>query len=84
MSLYAWWFESRLARSDSPATRTLSSRGLAIPGLAPATWDEILATPPCRARLDALLDEAASLPAEPIGDARGEGGPGPRFPRGGA
>ncbi|MBL8968313.1 MAG: DUF115 domain-containing protein [Spirochaetaceae bacterium] len=63
MTLYAWWFESRLARPASPATRTLSARGLAIPGMPLTDLEAILALPPRRAELDARLAAAAELAA---------------------
>jgi hypothetical protein len=61
MALYAWWFESRLARPASPPTRGLSARSLAIPGLALASIEEVLALPSVRAELDRRLEEAAAL-----------------------
>lgn len=61
MSLYSWWFESRLARSEAPATLNLSAEGLAIPGMAPASAEEILALPGCRPEIDARLARAASI-----------------------
>ena len=61
LSLYAWWFESRLARLSSPATFNLSPRGLAIPGMPLSGIDALLRRPVIRPRLDAILDEAASL-----------------------
>jgi len=64
MTLYAWWFESRLARPASPATRTLSGRGLAIPGMPLAGVDALLTLPPRRAELDARLAAVADLAAE--------------------
>lgn len=64
MALYAWWFESRLARPSSPPTRSLSSRGLAIPGMPLAGLDELLALPPRRPELAARLDAVAALREE--------------------
>jgi len=58
MTLYAWWFESRLCHAEAPATRNLSSHGLAIPGMGLASLDEVLALPPRRAEIDAILDAA--------------------------
>ena len=60
MILYAWWFESRLAKAGSPRTLTLSQRGCAIPGLPLAGLDELLALPPRRALIDGLLERAAA------------------------
>lgn len=66
MTLYAWWFEARLARRESPPTRTLSQRGLAIPGMALSGIEALLELPPRRNELDAILHEigvsAASTP----------------------
>jgi hypothetical protein len=69
MSLYAWWFECRLARPSSPRTISLSRTGLAIPGLAVGSIDELLALSPRRQGLDERLGFAASLEHE--GDGRG-------------
>jgi hypothetical protein len=69
MSLYAWWFESRFARPSSPLTISLSFGGLAIPGLALGSIDELLALSPRRRELDERLDFVASL--KPEGDGRG-------------
>ena len=68
MNLYAWWFESRLARPDSPPSSSLSQGGLAIPGLSLARIEDILALPCRRAEIDLLLEGAASMVEE--GEAR--------------
>jgi hypothetical protein len=65
LSLYAWWFESRLAREGSPLTLNLSPRGLAIPGMPLSSLEALLSSPVVRPRLDAALDEAASLREAP-------------------
>jgi hypothetical protein len=69
MNLYAWWFECRFARPSSPCTISLSRSGLAIPGLAQGSIDELLALSPRRRELDERLGLAASLKIE--GDGRG-------------
>jgi hypothetical protein len=61
MSLYAWWFESRLARPSSPRTLSLSRGGLAIPGMAAGSLDELLALPDRRAEIDERLAAAAAM-----------------------
>jgi hypothetical protein len=64
MLLYAWWFESRLARPGSPITKSLSPRGLAIPGMGRARLGELLAAAPRRSEIDARLDLAAATREE--------------------
>ena len=58
MTLYAWWFESRLCHPEAPATLNLSSHGLSIPGMGLASLDEALSLPPRRAEIDAIIDTA--------------------------
>jgi len=60
MELYAWWFEARLAQKDAPDTRTLSSRGRAIPGIPPVNLDEPCGYPRRREEVDARLVSAAA------------------------
>jgi len=59
LSLYSWWFSSKAARHPGTPTGNLSARGLAIPGLPPASPGELLAFPPARPRIDAILEAAA-------------------------
>jgi hypothetical protein len=74
MSLYAWWFESRLSRPSSPPTISLSSRGLAIAGMPTGGLEELLALPDRRPEIeDALERAAAALPAEPSRERTGRG-----------
>jgi hypothetical protein len=72
MTLYSWWFESRLCHAEAPRTLNLSSHGLAIPGMGPASLAEILALPSRRAEIDTILDAAV----RDVGgsDASGEAG----------
>jgi hypothetical protein len=67
MTLYSWWFESRLCHAEAPRTLNLSSHGLAIPGMGLASLDEILALPPRRAEIDAILDAAVRETAAEAG-----------------
>ena len=61
MTLYAWWFESRLTRPLSPPTVSLSPGGLRVPGMALGGVDALLACPDRRAEIDAILDRAAAM-----------------------
>jgi hypothetical protein len=61
MTLYAWWFESRLCRPLSPRTISLSPGGLAIPGLELARADELLSLPDRRREIEAGLARAAIM-----------------------
>jgi hypothetical protein len=61
MSLYAWWFESRFARPLSPPTISLSPKGLAIPGLARGSLDELLSYPDRRGEIEAGLALASAM-----------------------
>ncbi|HRY54227.1 MAG TPA: DUF115 domain-containing protein [Spirochaetia bacterium] len=63
MSLYAWWFESRLARPGSPKTLSLCPAGLAIPGMAAGSLEELLALPPRRREIEARLGALAGIEA---------------------
>ena len=73
LSLYAAWFESRFRESGSkPGTEraagpaaslsnySLSPEGLAIPGLAVAEPEKLLALPPRRDEIDRILETAYS------------------------
>jgi len=62
MALYAWWFESRLARHPECSTFSLSPGGLAIPGMPLAAVDDLLNLPERRAEIDAALAGIAALP----------------------
>ncbi len=66
MALYAWWFEARLARREGAATKSLSASGRAIPGMALATFDELLSLPPRRSAIDDGLRQlhAIQVPAD--------------------
>jgi hypothetical protein len=55
MALYAWWFESRLARHGAPHTLNLSQGGLAIPGMESVTLEDMLALPYRRSEIDMRL-----------------------------
>jgi hypothetical protein len=67
MSLYAWWFESRLAAGIPcpPPTMNLSRHGLAIPGMGVASVEELRGLPERRRTIDAGLSEAAALREDP-------------------
>ena len=45
MKLFAWWFESRIARSDAPATYSFSFHSLSIPGIRPYAIHDFLQKP---------------------------------------
>ena len=45
MRMFAWWFESRLANCPEIKTYTLCPQGLAVPGIIPAQFSELLARP---------------------------------------
>lgn len=61
LSLYAWWFESRLARPESPKTWNLGSRGMRIPGMPHASLAEALSSPPVRPQIEEGLSELSGL-----------------------
>jgi hypothetical protein len=61
MRLYAWWFESRFARPSSPPTVSLSPNGLAIPGLAQGSVEELLSCPDRREEIDEALARAQAM-----------------------
>ncbi len=65
MELYAWWFESRLARPASPPTYSLSPRGLAVPGMPVRAVDDLLGGPELRGDIDEALGRAASFRPPP-------------------
>ncbi|MCX7024404.1 MAG: DUF115 domain-containing protein [Spirochaetes bacterium] len=58
MILYAWWFESRLGKHPEAVTRTLSAKGLAIPGMPFADVSGLAAGPDVREGIDTALDAA--------------------------
>lgn len=53
--LYAWWFESRLARYPEARTSTLTSEGVRIPGFFVAEMGEVLGLPDMRKEIDERL-----------------------------
>ncbi|MDR2552208.1 MAG: DUF115 domain-containing protein [Treponema sp.] len=60
LSLYAAWFENRLGQggpAQSIRNRSLSPRGMAIPGLSPAEPEDLLALPLRRQEIDRILRE---------------------------
>lgn len=77
MTLYAWWFESRLCHAEAPRTMGLSAHGLAIPGMGLASLDDILALPRRREEIDAVLAAGvrdAAAKTDGCGGAAGEAG----------
>ncbi len=56
LSLYAWWFSSRLAASPGTPTLNLSTQGLEIPGMPCIALAAVLALPARRDAIDAGLD----------------------------
>ncbi len=61
LSLYAWWFSAKASRYPETQSCTLSSGGLAIPGLPLRSMEEILRLPIRRDGIDAAI--ASVLPA---------------------
>ncbi len=61
MELYAWWFESRLARPKSPPTFSLGPKGLSIDGMPLGTIEEILQGPDIRSRIEERLEAVESM-----------------------
>jgi hypothetical protein len=55
LSLYAAWFENRFRLFPEIPSRSLSRKGLAIPGFLPGSTEEILALPPRREEIDRRL-----------------------------
>ncbi|MDR2403365.1 MAG: DUF115 domain-containing protein [Spirochaetaceae bacterium] len=55
LSLYAAWFENRFRLFPELPSRSLSRKGLAIPGLLPGSSGELLALPPRREEIDRRL-----------------------------
>jgi hypothetical protein len=60
LSLYAAWFENRFGLFPSPRNYSLSSGGLAFPGLIPAAPEDLLALPPRREEIRHILEAAFS------------------------
>ncbi|MDR0760514.1 MAG: DUF115 domain-containing protein [Treponema sp.] len=56
LSLYAAWFENRFGLSPALRSYSLSSGGLAIPGLIPAAPEDLLALPPRRDEIRRILE----------------------------
>jgi hypothetical protein len=69
MALYAWWFESRFARPESPPTVSLGRGGLAVPGLALGSVEELLAGPDRRGEIDEALRRAEAMATAAAGGA---------------
>ncbi len=56
LSLYAWWFESKLAACPNIACKTLTPEGMKIPGFTTAPIDEAAGLPDRRDEIDVMLD----------------------------
>ncbi|MDR2742288.1 MAG: DUF115 domain-containing protein [Treponema sp.] len=56
LSLYAAWFENRFGLFPELRNYSLSSGGLAIPGLVPAAPEDLLALPPRREEIRQILE----------------------------
>ena len=67
LSLYSWWFSSRLGNNHHAPTWNLSAHGLAIDGMPCGSIDTLLNLAPIRAAIDARLK--ASLEAFAADDA---------------
>lgn len=62
LNLYAWWFESRLARFPECKTSTITPEGVKIPGFAVSSADALLERERVRDGLERILDENARKP----------------------
>jgi hypothetical protein len=60
LSLYASWFENQARLYPGIRSHSLSPEGLALDGFPPSSVEELLALPPRRAEIRALLGEAFS------------------------
>ncbi|MBP7263385.1 MAG: DUF115 domain-containing protein [Spirochaetia bacterium] len=68
LSLYSWWFASRVARHPATRSQTFSRGGLAIPGLTLADPEDALSLAPIRGQIDAALSAAlAATEGRPAG-----------------
>lgn len=61
MKMFAWWFESRLAGCPETKTYTLCPQGLAVPGIQPAEFSELLARPSIKEFKTRLLTRVQEL-----------------------
>ncbi len=59
MKMFAWWFEARLASCPETKTYTLGPQGLSVPGIVPASLDELLSRPSAAASKITFLKTAA-------------------------
>ncbi len=64
LSLYAWWFEARLASFPAHKTGILTHGGMKIPGIEKASIGTLTERPECRALIARRLDTALSRPRE--------------------
>lgn len=55
MAVYRTWFATQVARSDAPATVSITEGGAAIEGVAAVSSQELLCLPPRRAEIDERL-----------------------------
>ncbi len=63
LSLYAWWFESRIAANPAQKTKMLTHGGMSIPGIGPESAERVLERMPLRDKIRARIDSALALPA---------------------
>ncbi len=64
LSLYAWWFESRIAAYPAHRTASLTSGGMMIPGIPCAEVGSCLDRPPCREEIANRIGRAAEAPED--------------------
>lgn len=60
LSLYSWWFSSKLRANPEVPTWNLSAHGLAVDGMPCASIDTLLDRVPIRAAIDARIDAFAT------------------------
>jgi len=64
LSLYAWWFESRIATCDQIHTKTICPQGLRIPGISELDSTELMKLPDIRLDIDQRIKNIIECCAE--------------------
>ena len=58
MKMFAWWFESRLARPQSAKTFTFCPQNLAVPGIKTALISDFLKNPECQENKQIFFEQS--------------------------
>lgn len=68
--IYKWWFENQMLQHPTVDTVTLSTHGVSIPGMRPASTDEIRRHDSHRSSIDTVFEAQQGYPSSDAADRR--------------